>query len=107
MKRQLKKCIYILNCMHKTGKVVFRITNGSAFFIYLTHQHHEKAKRNKWFCIDFYVSALGGMTAERSSRSETTNLIKKSSSLLYYYTDVGFSPESFHFGVCSILASVT
>lgn len=55
----LKKCIYILKCMHMTGEVVFRITNGSAFFLYLTHQHHEKAKRNKWFCIDFYVLALG------------------------------------------------
>lgn len=29
-----KKCnLYFKNCMHKAGKVIFRITNGSAFFV--------------------------------------------------------------------------
>lgn len=33
-KKKKKSVIYILkNCMHKAGKVIFRITNGSAFFV--------------------------------------------------------------------------
>lgn len=33
-KKKQQSVIYILkNCMHKAGKVIFRITNGSAFFV--------------------------------------------------------------------------
>ena len=28
--------LYFKNCMHKAGKVIFRITNGSAFFVLKT-----------------------------------------------------------------------